>query len=326
MNVNNKPKWQLASIVDFGDKPVIKGKPQFGFHVHTGECYHLFHYEQGYIGQIENDHLAWTAGETDPNYAGTHFFVKLVRPKYISKAFHSNTLLIAEEQCVYAMDIATNQFRQLISKDKAGICDMGNCVFDRNDDIWINDIKGCRVYHFDSKGALLETLGKKEAGFQQGTVPFEEVLFNWIYDLRLGADGNIYVLDSKNYAVRKIDISKKMVTTICGDGIGGNSGDGGSAELARLGTNSNEYFDGPWALSIDEQNNIFIGDTQNHAVRMIEGATNTIHTILPNESCRDLVFEKICSMDYCDKRLYIPDWRNNAPRTLIVAEQMNTQS
>jgi hypothetical protein len=209
----------------------------------------------------------------------------------------------------------------LIDKNKAGIVDLGNCVFDRNDHIWINDIKGCRVYHFDFDGSLIETLGKKEAGFQSGTVPFCDVLFNWIYDLRLGADGNLYVLDSKNFAVREINISEKTVTTICGDGAGGYSGDGGDAKTARLGSTPGEFFDGPWALSVDEKNNIFIGDTQNHAVRMIDGITNTITTILPNETCEDLIFEKICSMDCYRGRLYVPDWRKDGPRTLIVAER-----
>jgi hypothetical protein len=219
------------------------------------------------------------------------------------------------------MDITTRQFGRLIDKDKIGIVDLGNCVFDRNDHIWINDIRGCCVYHFDFDGRLIETLGKKEAGFQSGTVAFDDAVFSWIYDLRLGTDGNLYVLDSKNFAVRKINVPDKTVTTICGDGIGGYSGDGGDAKAARLGSCPGELFDGPWALSIDEKNNIFIGDTQNHVVRMIDGITNTIKTILPNETCSDLIFEKICSLDYNSGTLYIPDWRKDEPRTLVVAER-----
>jgi len=146
-------------------------------------------------------------------------------------------------------------------------------------------------------------------------------MFNWIYDLRLGADGNLYALDSKNFAIRKINVSDKTVTTVCGDGVGGYSGDGGDARAARLGSFPGEFFDGPWSLSIDENNNIFIGDTQNHVVRMIDGTTNIINTILPNETCSDLFFEKICSMDYYNGKLYIPDWRKVGPRTLVVAER-----
>jgi hypothetical protein len=312
--------WRIVSITNFADKPVVAGDAQVGFHVHTGECYYIS-YDRGCIGLIENDGLAWTAGEIDPGFALIHYDLKLVTPKYISRAFHRDVLLISEAQNVYAMDLGTHQFRCLIDKDQAGMVDLGNCVFDRNDHIWINDIRGCRVFHFDFDGRLIETLGQKESGFQLGEAAFDEVQFNWIYDLRLGADGMIYVLDSKNFAVRKINVPDKTVTTICGDGCGGYSGDGGDAKNARLGSSSGEFFDGPWSMSIDENHYIFIGDTQNHAVRMIDGKTNTITTLLPNETCRDLIFEKICSMDYGRGRLYIPDWRKDGSKTLVVAER-----
>jgi hypothetical protein len=317
---NSQSAWHVSAVTNFGDQPVIGGVAQFGFHVHTGECYYL-HYEKGHLGLIENDHLAWTAGETDPGFAPVHYYTKLIMPKYVSRSFHRDVLLVAEAQSVYKMDIATHQFSRFIDKDESGIIDLGNCIFDRNDHIWINDIRGCRVYHFDFDGNLIEVLGKREAGFQTVTTAFKDVLFNWIYDLRLGADGNLYVLDSKNFAVRKISISDKTVTTICGDGIGGYSGDGLDAKAARLGSCPGEFFDGPWSLSLDENNNIFIGDTQNHVVRMIDGSTNIIQTIVPNRTCSDLYFEKICSMDYCGGRLFIPDWRQDGQRTLVVAER-----
>ena len=316
---NNQSIWRVVTITNFGEQPVIRGATQFGFYVHTGECYYM-DYEKGNLGLIENDRLVWTAGETDPEFAPVHYHVKLKTPKYVSRSFNQDVLLIAEAQGVYKMDIATHQFSRLIDKDKIGIVDPGNCVLDRNDHIWINDIRGYCVYHFDFAGNLIERLGKREAGFQSSDAAFNDVMFNWIYDLRLGADGNLYVLDSKNFAVRKISISERMVTTICGDGIGGYSGDGGDARTARLGSAPEEFFDGPWSLSIDDKNNIFIGDTQNHVVRMIDGTTNIIRTILPNETCGDLLFERICSMDYRDGKLFIPDWRKDAPRTLIIAE------
>jgi hypothetical protein len=74
-------------------------------------------------------------------------------------------------------------------------------------------------------------------------------------------------------------------------------------------------------MSIDGINNIFIGDMQNHVVRLIDGMTNTIKTILPNETCRDLIFEKICSIDYDGGRLYVPDWRKDGLRTLVIAQR-----
>ena len=71
-----------------------------------------------------------------------------------------------------------------------------------------------------------------------------------------------------------IDIKKKTVKLIAGTGRPGYYGDGGNPLNAAFGGNTNEYFDGPWSLAIDELNNFYIGDTQNHVIRMIDSQRN----------------------------------------------------
>lgn len=90
---NHKQKWKVKSITDFVDAPLIDSLTQFGFHVHTGESY-LLQNDEGYMGLIEGDHLAWTAGETDPGFADLHYPVTLLHPKFIDRAFHHDILLI----------------------------------------------------------------------------------------------------------------------------------------------------------------------------------------------------------------------------------------
>jgi len=74
------------------------------------------------------------------------------------------------------------------------------------------------------------------------------------------------------------DIRNRVVTLVAGTGEPGYSGDGGDPLRATFGGNDKEQFDGPWSLSIDRKNNIYIGDTQNHVVRMIERKKNIITT------------------------------------------------
>lgn len=315
--------WHVIDVIDYGSQKIINGLPQFGFHDHTGACY-IAEYHRNFIGLLENGGAAWTAGEADPGLAPVHFSVSLTQPKYISRAFQNNTLLVSEDRYIYQMDLSTNCFIALIDKEKAGIVDIGNCIYDHSDDIWVNDVRGFRIFHFSYDGTLIETIGKREADFQKGTVPFHEAGFHWIYDMRLGQDGNLYVLDSRNYAVRKIDPKAETVTTICGDGVGGYCGDGGDARYARLGTNPTEVFDGPWSLSVDEDNNIIIGDTYNRAVRVIQSGTNIITTIADDSTKtadgRSAGFEKICGMDYWNGRLYIPDWKEQTPNICIILQ------
>jgi hypothetical protein len=167
-------------------------------------------------------------------------------------------------------------------------------------------------------------LGTGQPGFQRGTVPESAVQFNWIYDLRLGPDGNVYVLDSKNFALRQIDVQQDTVSTVVGTGEPGYSGDGGPALEATLGSDPSEYFDGPFSLSLDEEGNIFIGDTYNHVVRMVERSSGCISTIAgkhPAEPARrnaplerdplNLNLPKICSMDYYGGCLFVPDWSDD---------------
>ena len=152
-------------------------------------------------------------------------------------------------------------------------------------------------------------------------MPFDQVKFNWIYDLRLSPDGNIYVLDSKNFAVRRIDKDNKVVTTVAGTGKPGYTGDGGDAVSATLGSKAGEYFDGPLSMALDEDGNIYIGDTQNHVLRMVTKTGNIITTIAGKRKIQPhkrnnpeekdplaLNLPYICSLDYYNKCLFVPEW------------------
>ncbi|MCA8935053.1 MAG: hypothetical protein KDB68_02500 [Planctomycetes bacterium] len=79
--------------------------------------------------------------------------------------------------------------------------------------------------------------------------------------------GNVYVADTYNHRIRRVDAATGNITTICGDGNPGSTGDGGPAVNARL-----NYPRGLW---IDAANNIYIADSANHVVRRIN-ASNTV--------------------------------------------------
>jgi sugar lactone lactonase YvrE len=200
-----------------------------------------------------------------------------------------------------------------------GMKNVGNCVVDDEGCVWVNEVEGCRVRRFDSKGKLILTLGDGKPGFQPDVADFEKVRFNWIYDIRRGPDDNIYVLDSKNFSVRMIDRKNRRVINLAGTGAAGYEGDGGDARSATFGSDPNAKFDGPISMSLDEEGNIFVGDRFNHVVRMIHRKTGIIQTIAGNQKSVDekrnepelrdplkLNLPKISSMDYYDGRLFIP--------------------
>jgi hypothetical protein len=197
--------------------------------------------------------------------------------------------------------------------------DAGNCVVDNEGLVWVNEVVGCRIWRFDGTGKPVLTLGDGKPGFQRDAVDFDEARFNWIYDIRRGPEGNIYVLDSRNFAVRTIDLKRRVVTTLAGTGKPGYEGDGGNAQYATFGSDPTARFDGPISMSLDEKGNVFIGDRMNHTVRMIHKKTGVIETIagnpnsvkgMPNDLREKdplkLNLPEISSMDYYNGRLFVP--------------------
>ncbi len=80
-------------------------------------------------------------------------------------------------------------------------------------------------------------------------------------NVALDGAGNLYIADTGNNAVRVLWAATGIVTTIAGNGIQGDGGDGGPATIATL--------NAPSGVTIDAQGNIFIADTSNHRIRMM---------------------------------------------------------
>ena len=329
---NDKMEWKIKHIFNFTtDKQWRQGFCCVGFHGETGTQY-MSQWDEHWLGCLSSDNeFIWTAGAVDKGLSRHHIPFNVKYPYYITE-LPDNSLLVTSNGTneIFKIWPDRKSVELFIDTGHIGLKDIGNCVWDKQGNIWVNEIEGCRIWKFNLAGEPILTLGNGQPGFEKGTVPFESVQFNWIYDLRLGPDGNMYVLDSKNFCVRRINVHQGTVSVVAGTGKPGYSGDGGPALTATLGSNQSEYFDGPFSLSIDEEGNIFIGDTYNHVVRMVDHTTQQISTIAgshpaePNKRNDPLEtdplklnFPKISSMDYYDKCLFIPEWDHD----LVVLEK-----
>jgi sugar lactone lactonase YvrE len=80
--------------------------------------------------------------------------------------------------------------------------------------------------------------------------------------LATDSSGNLFVADTSNHVVRKVDASG-VVTTFVGSGSSTGSSDGtGTAAL----------FAGPYSVSVDAANNLYVADSGNNAIRMVTPA------------------------------------------------------
>ncbi|MBI4400518.1 MAG: hypothetical protein HY581_02660 [Nitrospirae bacterium] len=83
--------------------------------------------------------------------------------------------------------------------------------------------------------------------------------------------GNIYISDSTNNRVRKVDAATGTITTVAGNGVRDFSGDGGPATKASLAF--------PMGLAVDRDGNLFIADARNHRIRRVDAKTGIITTV-----------------------------------------------
>ena len=128
---------------------------------------------------------------------------------------------------------------------------------DSSGDVYIADAWGDKILRIDDAGrvSVLVGLGQRE--------------FRNARDVALDASGNAYVALSSPPSVVKVDPSG-LVMPFAGTGQRGFSGDGGPAVNAR--------FAGPSAVATDDMGNVYIADTLNQRIRMVDSG-GTVRTV-----------------------------------------------
>ncbi len=73
--------------------------------------------------------------------------------------------------------------------------------------------------------------------------------------------GNLYIADTNNNVIRKVNVALGSITTVAGDGQPGFAGDGGAATSAELNS--------PKGITVDAAGNLYIADTGNNVIREV---------------------------------------------------------
>jgi streptogramin lyase len=132
---------------------------------------------------------------------------------------------------------------------------------DGQDSIYIVDAGNNRIRRVDALTGIITTVaGNGAADYSGDGGPAIEASIN---PAEVGVDGqgNIFIADFGNNRIRKVDALMGIITTVAGNGIKGYSGDGDPATEASL--------NGPQAVAVDGQGNVFITDAGNNRVRMV---------------------------------------------------------
>jgi type 1 glutamine amidotransferase/DNA-binding beta-propeller fold protein YncE len=124
-------------------------------------------------------------------------------------------------------------------------------------------------------GSVRVLAGNGDKGKADDDVGGPEARFDGPHHLLVGPDGALYVADTFNNCVRRIDLATGRVTRFAGTGEKGFGGDGGPAALA--------VFDGVFNIAFRGRQ-LYVADLGNRRVRAVDLETGLVRTVAGNGS------------------------------------------
>jgi sugar lactone lactonase YvrE len=127
--------------------------------------------------------------------------------------------------------------------------------------VYISEYGHERVRRVDPTGTISTVAGNGTTGFGGDGGPATAASLNTPLFVAIDSTGRLYIADSKNSRVRRVD-GNGVITTVVGAGTYGHSGDGGAAIDA--------HFRSIGGIAFDASDNLFLADSSNGCVRRVE--------------------------------------------------------
>ncbi len=146
-------------------------------------------------------------------------------------------------------------------------------------DIYLADYENSRIRKVTAATGIVDTvagsapcsLGPPPFGLTicQGAYagdggPATSARLNYAEAVAVDVFRNLYIADTLNHRIRRVDATTGIISTIAGNGVGGFSGDGGPALEAEITT--------PTAIAIDYTGKIYFADEGNGRIRVLTPA------------------------------------------------------
>jgi len=140
-------------------------------------------------------------------------------------------------------------------------------------DIYFADSNNQVIRRIDPRNNITTVVGNNALGrgFSGDYGPATEAQLDTPDGVAMAPDGDLVVADSHNDRIRRVDKQTATIVTVAGSAESGYDGDDKPATEARL--------NNPGGVAVAINGDIYIADTLNYRVRMIDHATGFIHTI-----------------------------------------------
>ncbi len=134
-------------------------------------------------------------------------------------------------------------------------------AFAPDGDLYVALREGNAVYRVDMAAMRLHHVaGTGEKGYTGDGGPARSATLAGPKGIEVGPDRAVYLADTENHAIRRIDTASGAISTVAGTGSRSDGPDGDPLQcgLAR-----------PHGVFVDGAGNVYIGDSENHRVRIV---------------------------------------------------------
>lgn len=137
----------------------------------------------------------------------------------------------------------------------------GRIATDALGQVYLADTVNHVIRRVDAGGIITTLAGTGAAGNGPEDVAATDCALNTPSDVAIDQGGAVFIADTHNSCVRRVDPSGRITTVAGRCGQGGDSGDGGPATEARL--------DRPYGVEVAPDGSLWIADTHNHVIRVV---------------------------------------------------------
>ncbi len=133
-------------------------------------------------------------------------------------------------------------------------------AIDSAGNLYIADTNNNRIRKVSTSGTITTIAGTGTAGYTGDNGAATSATLDKLAAVVVDSTGSLYIAETGNDVVRMIATSG-TISTIAGNGSAGYSGDGGPATSAR--------FNSPYGLNLDSSGDVYVADSMNNVVRMV---------------------------------------------------------
>ena len=147
--------------------------------------------------------------------------------------------------------------------------------FDSSRAMFIAELEGGHVHRVDPQGIFTTIAGTGEKGDAGDGGPAKSAVFNGMHSLAVAPTGDVFIADTWNNRVRKIDPRSGQITAFAGTGKKAYAGDGGPAVKADCG--------GIYCVAFSpDAKTLYLADLDNRRIRAVDMTSGTIRLIAGN--------------------------------------------